>query len=93
MMNMFALGLEDTLAVREHLLLERRLARLGYADDLHSYGPVKGILQSWNMLVQSLATAGLEVKPVAVERHTGCPGRGGRSAFTDELETSSAGTV
>ena len=42
---------------------------------------------------QAEATAGLEVKPVAVERHTGCPGRGGRSAFTDELETSSAGTV
>ena len=42
---------------------------------------------------QAEATAGLEVKPVAVERHTGCPGRGGRSAFMDELETSSAGAV
>ena len=39
MMNTFALGLEETFQLREHLLLLLKygIARLGYADDLRLY--------------------------------------------------------
>ena len=63
MMNMFALGLEETITPREGLFRQRGLARLGYADDLHFYGPVPGLLESWPVIVQAMADAGLEVQP------------------------------
>ena len=40
MVNMFALGLEETFQPREHLLLQEGIARLGYADVLHLYGTI-----------------------------------------------------
>ena len=63
MQNMFALGVEETIAPRKHILSQRAIARLAYADDLHFYGPVRELLRSWPMIVQAMAEAGLEVQP------------------------------
>ena len=63
MMNMFALGLEEAFAPREHLLLAQGIARLGYADDLHLFGKVSALSQRWELVVQTLADAGLQVQP------------------------------
>ena len=53
-MHMFALGTEEVIQPREFIFSAEGLARLGYADDLHFYGPVAALFRRWPMIVGAL---------------------------------------